>query len=72
MIIYTKPNCPYCGYAKTLLGLHDIPYTESRLGVDHQLEDIQKVMPGWRTYPMIVNGKDFIGGYSDLQEYLEG
>jgi len=71
IIVYTKEGCKYCGYAKNLLLLNDIPFKESRLGIDH---DGHKVTSryNWHTYPIILNGSDFIGGFTELQKYLEG
>lgn len=72
--LYTKTNCPYCHAAIKLLsdGQHDFEC----YGLDRQPELLTEIQNtyNWRTVPVVVeitNGQEkFIGGFTDLQEYL--
>ena len=75
-IIYTKPNCKFCNYAKTFLRNNDIKYLE----VDFNKESLQKLknLLGLNgiTFPQIFiksnNQLKSIGGWSDLYKYTAG
>ena len=41
-VVYSKPNCPSCVKAKMLLDNKKIPYTESVIGKDIQVETLIK------------------------------
>lgn len=78
--IYTQPNCTYCDQAKALMKSKDIPYIELILNVGQKQEDgktyvpvqhLKDRMPNARTIPQIFNGKHYIGGFKELQEYLK-
>lgn len=72
--LYTKTNCPYCHAAIKLLsdGQHDFEC----YGLDRQPELLTEIQNtyNWRTVPVVVeitNGQEkFIGGFTDLKEYL--
>jgi len=64
LVIYTKPGCCYCDYAKRLCEHHTIPYTEK----DYQ--DIITETP--QTFPKIYrDGNQIIGGYTELVDFLK-
>ena len=75
-IIYTKPNCTFCNYAKTYLKNNDIKYSE----VDFNKESLQKLkgLLGLNgiTFPQIFiksnNQMKSIGGWSNLYKYTAG
>ncbi len=77
-IIYTKPNCKYCTYAKTFLSNQKIAYTE----VDFNNESLHKLKEilgrAQITFPQIfIKNKltdqlKSIGGWSDLYKYTAG
>lgn len=71
MIIFTKPDCPYCVKAKELLNSHGLFYEEKVVGVDISSEEYRNMMPGFTTVPGIYDRGWFIGGYSELVQYLE-
>lgn len=77
--VYSKPACPFCDQAKALLGQKGLPYQEVILDVGQMKEqdaayigreDLLKIVPNARTMPQILNGKEIVGGFTDLKKYL--
>ena len=75
--IYSKDNCVFCDKAIKLArqfqygecGLQKV--TVKKLGVDFEMDDMMKIFPTARTFPqIIINGKS-IGGYHELEKWLE-
>ena len=67
LTIYTKPGCCYCDYAKTLCNSMNIEYKEK----DYQDITLSSESPHGVTFPKIYqNGNEYIGGYTELVEYL--
>jgi ribonucleoside-diphosphate reductase alpha subunit len=75
-IIYTKPNCKYCDYAKKYLsyykyGFQEVSYNEGNTTKLKQILQSQSV-----TFPQIfLNAEtrdNYIGGWSDLYTYTAG
>jgi glutaredoxin len=66
----TKPDCPYCDYAKKLLEEKGEPY-EAFLYTEHPM--IQKLMfeAVLKTVPQIWYNNKHIGGYGELVEWFE-
>lgn len=67
VIIYTKPNCPYCVNAKNLLDHKGVKYQEIR--VDQDPQQLQEMMDRSkrRTVPQIFINNQSIGGFDDLR-----
>lgn len=65
--IYTTPYCPYCGWAKELLGRKGVAYTEIDVSGDRDLRAAmtQRAL-GRTTVPQIFIGDTHIGGCDDL------
>jgi len=71
VIVYSKPNCPYCVKAKHLLEMRQIPFVEQVVGKDVTREELLEAAPNARTVPqIIINGKS-IGGYDQLVTYID-
>ena len=70
-LIYTKPACPYCDYAKTLMRNKRVEYTESVIGKDVLREEFMEMFPDQRTVPLIFIDGEKIGGYNELKEYID-
>ena len=75
-VVYSKPNCPSCVKAKMLLDNKKIPYTESVIGKDIQVETLMKEfevngLPMPRTAPQIILHGKYVGGYEQLVEHME-
>tara|TARA_B100000287_G_C20089585_1_gene565873 strand:+ start:282 stop:539 length:258 start_codon:yes stop_codon:yes gene_type:complete len=72
--LYTTPKCPYCFKAKVLLTEKKIKFVTMELGWDNDTLRRLKEEMDWKTVPMIfeLRGRDhkFIGGYTDLVDYL--
>lgn len=71
--IYSKDNCPWCDKAKALLESKGVPYKELKFNIDYSREQLAEKIPfnyNKVTVPQIFFGKDHIGGYEDLREFL--
>jgi glutaredoxin len=71
IMIWGKPQCPFCDKAKRLLDSREIAYEYKQLGVDFEREDVLAEFPEARTFPQIVINGLKIGGYEQLGTYLE-
>lgn len=75
-VIYSMKECKHCQRAKEYLEKRNITFDyidfESLAEAKQKsiLDDIDKVKPGFRTFPRIFNPTKFIGGYSDLEKSL--
>lgn len=70
--IYGKPNCPHCDMAKKLCETKGVPYTyvdivEAGMGA-MELSELLKAHV--RTVPQILDGEQYIGGYTELQKHF--
>tara|TARA_Y200000002_G_scaffold205955_1_gene169892 strand:+ start:159 stop:443 length:285 start_codon:yes stop_codon:yes gene_type:complete len=75
-VVYSKPNCPSCVKAKMLLQNKKIPYTESIIGKDIQVETLMKEfevngLPMPRTAPQIILHGKYVGGYEQLVQHMD-
>ena len=68
--VYTKPNCPYCVRTKDLLESKGIGYQETAIGVEIDRDTLLEQFPAARTAPIITIDGMFIGGFTELSEYL--
>ena len=64
--IYTKPTCPYCAAAKTLLRNKGVGFTEIDVSVQPELREEMIKRSSRRTVPQIFIGYTHVGGYDDL------
>ena len=68
--IITRPGCPFCAKAKSMLNARHMDFEEIVLGKDASLRSV-RAMTGRETVPQVfINGKH-IGGSDDLENYLE-
>lgn len=67
--LFTKPNCPFCAKAKTLLTNKGLQYEEIVLGQDATLVSL-KAMSGRETVPQVFIGGKHIGGSEELSAYF--
>ncbi len=71
--IFGRPGCGYCVQAKQVLGNKGIAYRY----VDIHAEGIspealaETVGRPVRTVPQIFHGKNYVGGYHELNQYLK-
>jgi len=66
--VYQKIGCPFCEKAISLLEHYEIPYTIIIVSKDNQNNLKEKF--NHDTFPMILRGKEFIGGYTELNMFL--
>jgi glutaredoxin len=69
--IFGKPQCPFCDKAKALCETKGLEYTYKSLGTDYTKEELLESFPGARTVPQIIAYGNKIGGYTELEKYLE-
>jgi glutaredoxin 3 len=66
--IYTKPTCPYCLKAKTLLNSKGVSYKEINISENERFREEMINRSNRKTVPQIfIDGKS-IGGCDDLHE----
>lgn len=66
--IYTKPGCPYCQRAKSLLRSRDLEFTEYDITVEPEKEQEMRERSGRKTVPEIFFDNSLIGGCDDLMD----
>lgn len=66
-VIWSKPSCPFCVRAKTLLEQKGIEYEERVIGSGWSKEQLLESVPNARTVPQIFLDGALIGGYTDLR-----
>jgi glutaredoxin len=78
--IYTKSNCDYCTKVKKLLKLNDIScvvvdsdeYIQDTKSKELFLSQMEYIIgKKYRTFPMVFNGTNFIGGFTDTENYID-
>ena len=70
IVIYTKPDCSYCVDAKSLLKNNNIPFEEKVLDLNFTREYLLEEYPSAKTFPVIVINEKYIGGYTELVNYM--
>ena len=71
ILIYGKPNCPFCERAKALCEQRNFHFEYKTLDEDYSKEQLLEWFPGARTVPQIVVGGLKVGGYEQFTKYLE-
>ena len=67
VVIYSKPNCPFCTKAKDWFRTHGFTYTENVLYTEDQMLALFQKIPGARSVPQIFIDDKLIGTYDDLK-----
>jgi glutaredoxin-like protein len=67
--LFTKPGCPFCAKAKTMLEARGMDYEEINLGADATLRSLRAIT-GRETVPQVYINGQHIGGSDDLEKYL--
>jgi len=68
--IWSKPDCPYCARAKSVLRTNNISFTEKMLNRDFTREILKETYPSAMSFPVVVVDGFYIGGYTQLAEKL--
>jgi glutaredoxin 3 len=72
VIIWSKDPCPYCDRAKTLLTSKGIVYEERNITQGTWTkEQLVESVPGARSVPQVIINNRLVGGFTELQRYLE-
>ena len=68
VVIYTKPMCPYCVRAMSLLKRKGATYTEICAAFDEaKRKEMIALARGEATYPQIFIGATHVGGFNELE-----
>jgi len=67
VVIYSKPQCPYCDMAKRLAEQKGYDLEVYMLGEDFEREQLMETFPGARTFPQIIVDGEKIGGYDNFK-----
>ena len=70
LTIYSKDNCQQCLQAIMLCEMKGAEFNVLKLGVDYEKEDILKINPSARSFPLITKDNEYIGTLLDLKLYL--
>ncbi len=70
-IVWSKYHCPYCDQAKALLKSKNIEFEERKIGDGFTKEELLEAVPNARTVPQIFLDGKLIGGFSELQIYIQ-
>ena len=70
VIIYSKPQCPYCDMAKKLAEQKGYKLTYKMLDEDFNRETLMETFPGARTFPQIIVDGEKIGGYTEFKQLV--
>ncbi len=72
--LYSNPECPFCTKAKDLLDQRGHTHVAMELDWNHPTLTRLKEEMNWKTIPMVFEIQErnhkFVGGYTDLIEYL--
>ena len=73
IVIYSKPNCPWCVKAKELMNKLHLKYDEKVLNVDYTREELKMLVPENLplTVPQIFVYNKRIGDYEDFVDYCD-
>ena len=72
--IFSKDNCKWCVLAKKLMKKNNMAFEERNVPYSVSKEEFIEITEEYSTrptVPKIFKGKELIGGYEDLQEYIE-
>lgn len=78
--IYRKSNCIFCTKVKELLKSNNIDYItvncdeyiQNPINKESFLSQMESIIgKKYKTFPMVFNGNNFIGGFDDTENYIE-
>ena len=69
--VWSKPACGYCVKAKSLLKTKGIEFEEKNIAEGHNIQDMLALVPNARTMPQVWVDDQHIGGYHELEKFLE-
>lgn len=69
-LVWSKEDCRFCVRAKALLSSNNIDYEERVLQNGWSKQELLKMVPNAQTVPQIFIDNNYIGGYTELVEFL--
>jgi glutaredoxin len=70
VVVWSKPDCPFCVRSKNILRNFNIQYEEMMLDKDFTREQLLEMYPTARSFPVVVIDGFYIGGYTQLEQKL--
>jgi len=70
-ILWSKYHCPYCDQAHALLTAKGYQIEERKIGDGYSREELLVEVPNARTLPQIFIEEGYVGGFTELKEYLK-
>jgi len=70
IIVYSIDNCSYCEAAKALLTKKNLSFQEKNITHDDAQRKALIERTGHRTMPQIFIDDKFVGGYNELNNFL--
>ena len=74
--IWSKTNCPYCDMAERIaqqfVQESDNNYVKWMLDEDFTREELFEKFPSARTFPQITAHGEYLGGYTEFEQWHEG
>jgi len=70
--VWSKDACPFCVQAKALLESRGIEFEERNVSTDWTKEQLLEAVPTARTLPQIFLDDNYIGGFTELRQHLQG
>ena len=70
--IYGKTQCPYCDMAKQLCETNNLAYVYKQLDADFTREELFEKFPTARTFPQITAHGEYIGGFTEFEQWHNG
>lgn len=71
VVLYSKPDCPYCETAKTKLNQQNIQFFEFEFGRNADLNEFKEKYPEIRTVPAFFVDGVHIGGSNKLDAVIK-
>ena len=70
--VWSKNGCTFCTQAKELLESRGIDYEERNINTEWTREQLLEEVPTARTLPQIFLDDNYIGGFTELRQHLQG
>jgi len=71
-LVWSKNGCTFCTQAKELLESRGIDYEERNINTEWTREQLLEEVPTARTLPQIFLDDNYIGGFTELRQHLQG
>jgi len=70
--IYSRSNppCMYCEKAKNLVKTKGVEHEIKTVGEDLTVEELREMFPNARTFPIVLEDGNMIGGCNELENHL--